>query len=43
MLLQMSLAPTGASGVIGFDLFNYFSVMLDMRGNLLKLRKSTAA
>jgi hypothetical protein len=43
MLLQMSLALTGAAGVIGFDLFNNFSVMLDIRGNLLKLRKSTTA
>ncbi len=43
MLLQMSLALIGAAGVIGFDLFNNFTVMLDIRGNLLKLRKSTAS
>ena len=43
MLLQMLLALTGAPGVIGFDLLNNFSVMLDTRGNVLKLKKSTAA
>jgi len=41
MLLQMSLALAGADGVIGYDLFKQFKVMLDIEGGIMKFNRST--
>jgi hypothetical protein len=35
-LLQMTLMLGGADGIIGFDFFNNFKVVLDLKNNRLK-------
>ena len=35
-LLQMSLMLGGTDGIIGFDFFNHFKVLLDLKSNKLK-------
>ena len=38
-LLQMTLTLSGADGIMGFDFFNNFKVMLDLENNRLKYSK----
>jgi len=38
-LLQMTLMLGGTDGIIGYDFFDNFIVMLDLKNNLLKYRK----
>jgi len=39
-LLQMTLTLAGADGIIGFDFFNNFTVLLDLENNKLKCKFS---
>jgi hypothetical protein len=38
-LLQMTLMMGGADGIVGFDFFNNFKVVLDLKNNILKYGK----
>ena len=38
-LLQMTLMIGGTDGIIGFDFFNNFKVVLDLKNNRLKYAK----
>ncbi len=38
-LLQMTLMMGGTDGIIGFDFFNHFNVMLDLENNQLRYAK----
>lgn len=39
MLLQMTLGLAGAEGIVGYDLFKQFKVMLDIEGGIMKFNR----